>query len=182
MSELRNLAYLFLFLSLLFAVFWRFLPSTDKSVFWQTILVLTVGWFLYEAENNWKDKKIIKKSLIIGMVLFIATFFFDYTGMIRQGYTINKDYSILAVGADPIELLLVVFFGGSAWFMYLPKKFSFVYSIADILMLAFFGTITEIMLNSYGMMSYLSVDSLNAFFTYALVWAMLHFLNYKVFK
>ena len=182
MKEFRKLAYLFFSLSLLFAILWHSLRFIDKSVFWQIILFLSVGWFLYEAEKNWKDRKVVKKSFIIGMILFIATFFFDYTGLINQGYTINKNFSILSIGADPIELWLIAFFGGSAWFMNLPKKFSFKYSIADILLLAFFGTVTEIMLNMYEIMTYLTVDSLNAFFTYALVWAVLHFLNYKVFK
>lgn len=182
MKDIRKLAYLFFFLSLLFGIMWYTLGSIDKSIFWQILSILSFGWFVFEAERNWKDKKRIKKSLMIGLLLFIGTFFLDYSGLLNQGYTINRDYSLFAVGADPVELLLIVFFGGSAWFMYLPRKFSLEYSVADILLLAFFGTITEIMLNKFGIMTYLSVDSLNAFVTYGLVWAALHLLNYKVFK
>ena len=182
MRDLKEFAYKFFFLSLIFGVLWYLLGSIDKSLFWEILSVLSLGWFIFEVERNLKDKKRIKKSLMIGMLLFIGTFFLDYSGLLNQGYTINRDYSLFVIGADPIELLLIVFFGGSAWFMYLPKKFSLEHSIADILLLAFFGTIAEIMLNKYGIMTYLSVDSLNAFLTYAFVWSVLHFLNYKVFK
>lgn len=182
MKELRKLAYLFLALSVLFAVFWNLLQFVDKSFFWKILVFFSFGWFLYEMEIHWKDRKIVRKSLIIGLLLFIATFLFDYTGLINSGYVINNSYSILTIGADPIELWLIVFFGGVAWFLNLPKKFSLKYSIFDILLLAFFGTITEIMLNKYGLMTYLTVDSLNAFVTYAMVWSLLHFVNYKVFK
>jgi hypothetical protein len=182
MKEFRKLAYLFLVLSILFAVFWNLLQFIDKSFFWKILVLFSFGWFLYEMEIHWKDRKIVRKSLIIGFLLFIATFLFDYTGLVNRGYVINSSYSILSIGADPIELWLLVFFGGTAWFLNLPKKFSFAYSVADILLLAFFGTITEIMLNRYEIMTYLTVDSLNAFFTYVLVWTILHIFNYKVFK
>ena len=182
MKDLRKLAYLFLSLSLLLAAFFYLFRDLDRIFFWKIILVLSLGWFIYEVEINWKDKKKINRALMIGMILFIATFFFDYSGLSNRGYTINGKYSIFVVGADPVELLMVAFFGGSAWFLHVPKKFSMWYSVSDILLLAFFGAITEIMLNIYGIMTYLTVDSLNAFFTYALVWSVLHFLNYKVFK
>jgi len=182
MEDFRKLAYMFLFLSILFAVFWSIFKFIDASFFWKILVIVAFCWFYYEVRRTWKDKSRIKKSAMIGMVLLLATVFFDNSGLTNLGYVINPDYSIFVVGADPIELLLIAFFGGTAWFMRLPKKFSLKYSVADILLLAFFGTITEIMLNKYGIMTYLTVDSINAFFTYSLVWSVLHLLNYKVFK
>jgi len=157
------------------------LPSLPPSSFWFLILVPAVVWFVAELKINREDKRRIIKAITIGMLLVIFNLIINYTGAIRGIYTISSQYSLFFILGNPVELLLISLFGGAAWFLHLPKKFDLFYSTADIIMLSSFGTMTELfILIPNNLMTYISVIFPDPFFTYALVWSILHLIYYKV--
>jgi len=123
------------------------------------------------------------RSLKVGIVLVAANLFVNYYfGFVQGAYIIGSNYSLFFVLGNPVELLIGAFFGGAGWFMYAPKKLDKIYSATDILLLGSFGMATEIMLLQNGLLTYLTVDSLNAFLTYSGLWLMLHLIYYKVLE
>ena len=162
---------------------WLFLPSLPPASFWFLLLVPAVVWFTIEIKINWKDKSRISKSVIIGILLVVFNLLINYNGVLQDIYIISSQYSLFFILANPIELLLISFFGGTAWFLHLPKKFNLLRSVIDVAMLASFGTVAELfILTQNDLMTYISVASIDPFFTYALVWSILHFVYYKILK
>jgi len=172
-----------IFLIILFTIFWLVLPLIPKIIFWPTFALLAFTWFCYEYNKSKHDKKRVAKALKIGLLLVAANLLINYYfGFLQGAYIIEVNYSLFFVLGNPIELLVGSLLGGAAWFLRIPKKFNKIYSAVDVLTLAFFGMIAEVMLIGNGLLTYIAVDSLNAFLTYALVWAILHFAYYKVLK
>ena len=162
---------------------WVILPSLPPISFWFIILVPAVAWFAVELKIKWKDKRRIIKAITIGILLVTFNLIINYQGEIRGIYTISSHYSLFFILGNPIELLFLSLFGGAAWFLHLPKKFDLLYSTADIIMLSSFGTITELfILRPNNLMTYLTVAFPDPFFTYAVVWLILHLFYYKVLK
>lgn len=181
--QIDSLLQLASLLAVLLIVYWLALPTAPKSLFWPSFAIVSAVWFVYQYIRNKKDAKRINKALKIGLILVAANLFVNYYFSFLQGaYIIEPQYSILFVLGNPIELLIGSFLGGTGWFLLVPKKFDRVYSAVDVTMLAFFGMITEIMLIANGLLVYLTVDSMNAFLTYAGLWIVLHFVYYKVLK
>jgi len=182
-ANLPNLAKIASLLAVLFAAFWLLFPFISPTLFWPIFALLAIAWFVYECDRNKKNMKRIYKALKIGLLLVFANLIINYYfGFAQRAYIIEASYSLFFVLGNPIELLTGSFFGGAAWFLRLPKKFNKIYSAADVVLLASLGTLTEIMLIENNLLAYVSVDSLNAFLTYALVWTILHFVYYKVLK
>lgn len=170
------------FLLLLFVAFWFILPRVPNSVFWPVFALAAVVWFCFEYRNNEGDKKRIIKALKIGLILVAANLLVNYYfGFVKGAYIIGQN-SLFFILGNPIELLAASFLGGAAWFLRVPKKFDKIYSALDVLTLAFFGMLAEVMLIGNDLLTYITVDSLNAFLTYALIWTILHFVYYKILK
>jgi len=162
-------------------VLWLVLPYLPPASFWYILLVPAIVWFATELKVNWKDKSRIVNAIIIGILLVIFNLIINYRGLVKGIYNISSEYSLFFISGNPIELLLISLFGGIAWFLHLPKKFNLLYSIADIAMLSLFGGIAELfLLTQYGLMTYIIVAFPDPFFTYALVWSILHFVYYKM--
>jgi len=170
-------------LSLLLVSFWFFLPSLSKSLFWPVFAIIATAWFGLQYGKGRRDKESLKKALKIGILLVAASVLVNYVfGYLIGAYIIEPSYSLFFVLGNPVELLVASLLGGTGWFLYVPKRFDKIYSILDILMLGFFGMMTEIMLIANGLLTYVTVDSLNAFLTYAMLWAVLHLVYYKLLK
>jgi O-antigen ligase len=41
------------------------------------LLFLAIGWFLIQIKRDWKNKKEIKKALIVGLFLMVFDFIFE---------------------------------------------------------------------------------------------------------
>jgi len=160
---------------------WFILPSLPPIYFWYILLIPAIVWFAAELKLNWKDKRRIVKAITIGILLVIFNLIINYRGLERGIYTISSEYSSFFISGNPIELLLLSLFGGAAWFLHLPKKFDLMYSVADVIVLSSFGSVAELfLLTQYNLMTYISVAFPDPFFTYALVWSILHFVYYKM--
>src|SRR3989344_8675590 len=183
MANLARLARLAGFLAVLFLAFWLLLPYLPKSFFWPIFAALAAVWFAYEHKINKTDKGRVRKALTIGLLVVLANLFVNYVfGFVLGAYIIEPRYSLLFILGNPVELLIASFLGSAAWFLYVPKKFDKVYSFFDVLTLAFFGMVAERMLIDNSLLTYVTVDSLNAFLTYAALWAVVHFVYYKLLK
>ena len=87
--------------------------------------------------------------------------------------------AIIAIGIVPIAVMIVCLIGGAAWALYLPRKFSPIFSLADILFFAVWGAIGERVLMGQGLMVYTQGwTSYHAFVAYLLTWLVLHFVAY----
>jgi len=164
--------------SFLFAMFWVGLPMMTSDQFWTILLLVAIGWFIFEliARRGNLNLKSLAFPFLVGISLLVMDLIINYVGLLWNLYTITP--TRFTVLADPLQLPLIAFFGGSAWAMHIPEKFDPVYTSADVLIFGFFGTITERMLNINGIMDYVSVNWVNAFFTYAFVWLVLHLVYY----
>jgi hypothetical protein len=167
-----------IFLTLFFIAFNYYFLSPE--VFWLTLLILSVWWFIVGIKINLEDKPKIKVGLISGIVLMLIDLAMNYQGMIFGLYSITPTtFNILA---EPIELPFVAFFGGTALSFFIPRKIKFWHLIFAALLISFIGATVEIFLNEYGVMTYYTVDYLDAFFTYFLVFGIFFILNYILFK
>jgi energy-coupling factor transporter transmembrane protein EcfT len=181
--KINPLLKLALLLAVLLLSYWLLLPIVPKTIFWPSFALISIAWFAYQYNNNKRNGKRINKALKIGLIIVAANLFVNYYfGFLQGAYTIEPKYTLLFVLGNPIELLTGSFFGGAGWFLLVPKKFDRIYSAADVALLALFGMAAEIMLIGNGLLFYLTVDSLNAFLTYAGLWIILHFVYYKVLK
>lgn len=181
MKYLFSIFKLIIFFIILGVFFWYSLPLLPNFSFWSILFFLALVWFLIEIKINWKDKKEIKKALMMGLFLMIFDFIFENSGFYLGLW--KSSYSLFFVLSVPIEIMGVTLFGGTAWALYLPRKFNKIYTISDILVFSIFGALGEFILIRNGIMTYLGGwTSLYAFFSYMLTWIILHTLRYKVLK
>ena len=156
--------------------FYLFSPQT----FWLSLLTLSLWWFIVGIKINLKDKQKIKVGLILGLTLALIDLGMNYQGMIFELYSITP--TTFTILADPIELPFIAFFGGAALSLFIPRKINWWYFVLATLVISFVGATVEIFLNRYGVMTYYTVDYLDAFFTYALVFGVFFILNYILLK
>lgn len=181
-SQIIKLLIIFSFFAILF---WLILPMLPPSSFWFMLLIPAIVWFYIELKNNWKDRgrHRIKKALVVGIVLVVFNLVINYNGSVMDIYTISSQYSLLLIYGSPIELLLLSFFGATAWFLHLHKKPNLLRSIIDVIILSSLGTIAELfILSPNNLMTYINVVWPDPFLTYAIVWSSLHFVYYKVLE
>ncbi len=150
------------------------------AVYW-LLVICAVGFFLIEAYYRRDEPLMIGKAVFIGFFLAVFDFAFQNAGWLLGLWQTSG--SILMMGAVPIEIVLICFIGGTAWALYIPKKYNRFYTVMDVLVFAAYGALGEYLLIFAGLMSYHAWwNSWWAFAAYACVWLVLHFVRYKVVK
>ncbi len=148
---------------------------------WQLLAVSAIVFFALELSLNWRgslDAR-IKKAIFMGAFLLLFDFVFETSGALFGLW--GPRNSLFIIGAVPVEVMAITFFGGIAWSLYLPKKFDFTHSLMDILLFSFFGAFGEWLLIKNNVFQYAPPwNSLLAFISYALTWAILHYVNYNI--
>jgi len=179
-QKLTNLAIVFITLAIVLPIILPFLPAFS---FWLIILLLSTVWFFIEIKLNWENKTRIKKALYIGLFLMVFDFVFEnlgvYNTFLGQWRSFHSLFFVLNV---PIEIIFVTILGGTAWALYIPKKFNIFYSLGDILLFSTYGMVGEYILNSHGVMEYRGGWIPNEFIGYMITWIILHILAYKIVK
>lgn len=176
--DFRSLAILALYFSFLGIVFYF---SKLGSLIWIILAASAIVWFLLECFWNAWEKERIKKGVLLGIFLLVLDFIVQNAGALL-GYW-NSYKSIFSVGATPIEIMLVCLFGGAAWYLYLPKKFVPAHSAVDALLFSSYATLGEFILGKEGLLIYSGGwTSLHAFLAYAITWAVLNFVRYKIIR
>jgi hypothetical protein len=128
---------------------------------------------------NKTDKRRIKLAALVGVFLVAFDFLFENSGTMLGLW--RSSGSIFPVLTVPIEVMIICLFGGTAWALYLPRKFNLLHTILDILLFATFGTYGEYVLMQNGMMMYYQWwTSIHAFAAYAGTWIILHAVKYKL--
>jgi len=144
---------------------------------WILLAASAIGWFAIESRSAGKR---LGNALKLGAFLLVFDFIFENAGWLLGLWEAK---SAVAVGVVPLEVMAIAFFGGAAWALYLPKRFSLAHSLADALVFAFFGALGEWLLIRQGLFSYdLWWTSAHAFVSYLIAWGALHFMRYKVFR
>ncbi len=142
---------------------------------WSILLLSAVGWFALEAGN---DRKRLVNALKIGVFLLLFDFLFENSGWVAGLWETGSAFHL---GVVPIEVMGIALFGGAAWALYLPKKFSLAHSIADSAIFALGGSLGEWLLIRQGLFQYhLWWTSVLAFIAYFCTWVLLHFIRYRV--
>lgn len=160
-----------------FVIIGALLYSVDVGqLSWYLILGSSLVWFAIEAREN---RGRILEGMKIGAFLLVFDFVFENSGWLA-GLWYTK--SQVAVGVVPLQVMGIAFFGGTAWALYLPRRFSLSHSIADSLVFAFFGALGEWLLIGQVLFVYQQWwTSYDAFVAYFLTWVILHFVRYRVF-
>ncbi len=146
-----------------------------SQVSWYVIMVSAVVWFGIEAGENrgrlWEGAK-------VGVFLLVFDFVFENSGWVA-GLWFTK--SQFAVGVVPLQVMAIAFFGGTAWALYLPRRFSLGHTVADCLVFATFGALGERLLIGQVLFVYQQWwTSYLAFVAYLLTWVLLHYVRYGV--
>lgn len=143
---------------------------------WYIILVSALVWFGLEVRGN---RVRVSDAMKVGAFLLIFDFIIENSGWLA-GLWYTK--SQLAVGVVPVQVMGIAFFGGTAWALYLPRKFNLWHSVADCLVFASFGALGEWMMIGQVLFVYqLWWTSLDAFAAYFLTWVIMHYVRYEVF-
>lgn len=160
----------FLFLAILFYRYGEFM--------WPVLVASALVWFFVEAKRVGWEKA--KKAFLIGLFLLVFDFIVENTGWIFGLWEVEGTFSI---GVVPVEVMLIAFFGGSAWALYMPRKFDAQHSLLDAFVFSFFGTFGEFLLIKHGyFMYYRGWTSLHAFFAYFIAWWTMNYVRYRVVK
>jgi len=139
---------------------------------------LSIMWLFIELKYNWEDRKKVKKALKIALFLMVFDFVVENTGAYLGLWKVTG--SVLQIGVVPIEVMLIAFFGGWAWALYLPKKYNKIHTFLDIVIFSVFGAVGEFLFVRHGFLVYLDGwTSTHAFIGYAATWVILHLLNYQ---
>ncbi len=146
------------------------------QVSWYLILVSALVWFWLEAREN---RGRVSEGMKVGAFLLIFDFVFENSGWLA-GLWYTK--SQVAVGVVPLQVMGIAFFGGTAWALYLPRRFNPWHSLLDSLVFAFFGALGERLLIGQVLFVYQQWwTSYDAFVAYFLTWVILHYVRYRVF-
>jgi len=173
-GKLNGILVLFTALAITFIV----LPL--GNVIYAVLLVCAASWLAAELKFDASGKN-MRNALLIGVFLMAFDFAVENLGGFL-GYWRTYE-SVLPIYFVPLEIMVVCVLGGMAWALYLPKKFSAVYSAFDILLFSFFGAAGESLIIHSGLMHYSGGwTSVHAFFGYAVTWILLHFIRYRVLE
>lgn len=169
---------LMLFFSALAIIFYQ-VDLAGQS--WQVLTVSALAFFALEFHLNWNgsfDAR-MKKALFMGAFLLGFDFLFETSGALFGLW--GPRNSLFILGAVPVEVMIVTFFGGIAWALYLPKKFDARFSFLDVSLFALFGAFGEWLMIKNNVFYYAqSWTTTHALISYALTWIILHYVNYKV--
>ena len=171
--EFRKLELLVVYFVVLAAVL-HFVQLGQLS--WYLILASALVWFGLEASEN---PGRLASGMKVGAFLLVFDFIFENSGWLA-GLWHTK--SQVAVGVVPLQVMGIAFFGGTAWALYLPRRFNLWHSLVDCLVFAFFGALGEHLLIGQVLFVYEGWwTSYDAFAAYFLTWVVLHYVRYRAF-
>jgi hypothetical protein len=143
---------------------------------WYVVLASALVWFGLEASEN---RGRTTSAMEIGAFLLIFDFIFENSGWLAGLWYTKSEFH---VGVVPLQVMGIAFFGGTAWALYLPRKFNLWHSLADCLVFATFGALGERLLIGQVLFVYQQWwTSYDAFAAYFLTWVVLHCVRYRVF-
>lgn len=156
-------------------VFWLLTPNGGYSLY---LILILLGAFALVYHYN-KKKNIPRKAFTLGIFLVVFDFIVENSGAIL-GYW-NTYGSRFFVGAVPIEIMILILFGGTAWAMHLPKKFNKIFLFGESTVFGFYGALGEYLLILNGLMIYKGGWTfIHAFFGYFFTWIILFLVWYKI--
>jgi len=169
------------------------LPLVDAGQLpiWTPWLVLSagaVGWFAVELYVEKPAGTRLKKALSVAIFLVLFDFAFENSGTVFNLWYSSNSLVPVCMPVEstypacvPIEVMMVILFGGAAWALYVPQDFKLTYSVLDIILIATFGALGEYILIPFGLMHYLQWwTSVHAFLSYAGTWIILHLVRYRI--
>jgi len=143
---------------------------------WYVVLVSALAWFGLEAGEN---RGRISSGMKVGAFLLVFDFIFENSGWLAGLWYTKSQFH---VGVVPLQVMGIAFFGGTAWALYLPRKFNLWHSVVDCLVFATFGALGERLLIGQVLFVYQQWwTSYDAFVAYFLTWVILHYVRYGVF-
>jgi len=143
---------------------------------WYVILGSALVWFGLESREN---RGRISEGMKVGAFLLVFDFIFENSGWLA-GLWYTK--SQVAVGVVPLQVMGIAFFGGTAWALYLPRRFNLWHSVVDCFAFATFGALGERLLIGQVLFVYQQWwTSYDAFVAYFLTWVILQHVRYNVF-
>jgi hypothetical protein len=172
-KEFRRLALLTAYFAVLGVTFYS---VSLGQLSWYVILASAVVWFGLEARES---RGRLASGMKVGAFLLVFDFIFENSGWLA-GLWYTK--SQVAVGVVPLQVMGIAFFGGTAWALYLPRRFNLWHSFLDCLVFGFFGALGEKLLIGQVLFVYQQWwTSYDAFVAYFLTWVVLHYVRYRVF-
>ena len=170
--EFRKLALLTLYFVFL-ALVLHFVKLGQLS--WYVVLGSALVWFGLEASEN---RRKISNGMKVGAFLLVFDFIFENSGWLAGLWYTKSEFH---VGVVPLQVMGICFFGGTAWALYLPRRFSLGHSVVDCLVFATFGALGERLLIGQVLFVYERWwTSYDAFVAYFLTWVILHFVRYHL--
>ncbi|MBI5159730.1 hypothetical protein HY992_06445 [Candidatus Micrarchaeota archaeon] len=148
---------------------------------WQILAVSALAFFALEIHLNWLGSfnARMKKAVLMGAFLLAFDFLFETSGALFGLW--GPRNALLILGAVPIEVMVVTFFGGIAWALYLPRKFDARFSFLDVSLFALFGAFGEWLMIKNNVFYYTGGwTTTHALLSYAFTWIVLHYVNYKI--
>jgi hypothetical protein len=169
-KEFRKLAGLAVYFATLGFVFYSVQLG---QLSWYVVLVSALVWFGVEVRGN---RGRVSAAMKVGAFLLVFDFIIENSGWLAGLWYTQSEF---AVGVVPLQVMGIAFFGGTAWALYLPKKFNLWHSAADCLVFASFGALGEWLLIGQVLFVYQAWwTSLYAFAAYFLTWVVLHYVRY----
>jgi len=173
--HLKKILFLGLYFSVLAVVFWFFKIG---YFIWPVLILSAIGWLVYEYP---KKKNILKQAVLLGIFLMVFDFIVENAGGILGFWSVGV--SLLYLGYVPVEVMVLILVGGTAWAMAQPEKIYAVNVAADVLLFTVFGALGEFVLIHEGMMEYSNGwNSIYALAGYFATWVMLHCIWHKFLK
>ena len=121
-------------------------------------------------------KTVIVRGIKLGIALLVIDFIFENSGLIF-GYW-KTSGSIFAIGAVPIEVMIIAFCVGIIYAMLFAKKFISNLAVTSSLLIAVIGTGIEALLISMDVFTYYSPwTSCLALISYFIAFLLMHKLN-----
>jgi hypothetical protein len=170
--EFRKLGLLVLYFCVLAAVL---VYVNLGQLSWYVALASAVVWFWLEGREN---RSRLSEGMKVGAFLLAFDFVFENSGWLAHLWYTKSQF---AIGVVPLQVMGIAFFGGTAWALYLPRRFNLWHSVADCLVFAFFGALGERLLIGQVLFVYQQWwTSYDAFIAYFGTWAILHYVRYGV--
>lgn len=162
-----------------FAVVFFTLPI--GSLLWSVFALAGIAFFALEIKLNYAGKitERIRKAACIGLLVLALAF---VSGLAAGALNLWKTSgSMLEIAGMPAEVLLLAFFGGTAWALYVPKEKENAFILFDTALFSVFSTLFGYLLAYNGLVSFGAWNYALDFAASAALWLALHFARYWVF-
>jgi len=138
------------------------------------IAAISVTALLYVFKRP--KKEILDRGMKLGVLLVIIDFVFENAGLLLgQWKTFD---SAFAIGAVPIEVIVIAFCVGMTYSMLFARKFTLELAIASSLLIAIMGTGIEAALLSMSVFIYYAEwTAWHALISYFIAFLLMHKLN-----